>query len=500
MQRSQDYLSQRDPEVEYDELGFDRESIQSIGRKKSRKFNHKLQSYSGFSAANINNVKTVLTTGQLKQCANAWINNGILRQCLNKLVWHLLPNRTKFLVQPNSELTEFIEREKLSQTIQQILGESENRVPELQIKLIRANKRVELHNKVQSLVKNSLLFGRNFLGVERFPKDEDWPIFGEPRALKPMNSLRIVDVAVDDNTYDFKGFYSDYGTDDMRKVLVKPIDMIPLWNDDDNVLDMTYYSGTSAVWSCITVAQAIDVMNDEDVPEYVKNLYAKVGECYAGTNSKNVIKAITEELNAGSMLVHGRKDLRMTTVDVAGSLMDIMNGREASAKFIAWSMAIPLFIIFEDTANFATANQALQAFKVGTLDRMRTWIQNALEKYWYDPMLADHLNIELEDVLEARIKVKAVIEDIIYDTPTDIANKEVALVQAGIHTVEQALETMGEDKFLEEARIRGAERARVRAEAISEAEDMVRRAGLEPATEQQRDSNEPAATTSEEES
>lgn len=475
MQRIQERDLLEDPEIERD-LGFDRETITSIKVGSKRRFKHTINyNQRGFSAANISSVKQILTNQQLIQCANSWINNGIMRQCLNKLVHHLLGQRTKFLVELNSELTEFIEKEKLAELVTSVLGEPELRVPELQQRLIRVNKRVELHNNLIKLCKNSLLFGRNFLGIERFPINQSggWSQFGEPKALKPMNSLRIVDVAVDENTYAFNGFYYDYGTQDKRKALVKPIDMIPLWNDDDNVLDQTYYSGTSLAWSCLTVAQAIDVMNDEDVPEYVKNLYAKIGECFAGGSQKSLIQAVKQELQGGSMLVHGKEKLRMTAIDVAGSLNDLMNCREASAKFIAWSMAIPLFIIFEDTANFATANKAMQTFKVGTLDRMRTWIQGALEKYWYDPMLADHLNIDLEQVLAARIKVKAVIEDIIYDLPEEIATKEVALVQTGIHTVEQALENMGEDKFLQERKAKQLEIGQARTDAINEARDLI---------------------------
>jgi hypothetical protein len=459
-----------------EELGFDPETIGSLIRSKKRKFNHKISYGSrGFSGASISNVKTILTNTQLKQCANEWINNGIIRQCINKLVHHLLGQRTKFLVEPNAELVEFIEREKLAQTVTAILGEAANKVPELQQRLIRVNKRCELHSNLQKLTKNSLIFGRNFLGIERFSKADSngWEKFGEPRALKPMNSLRILDTQVNEDTYAFEGYFYDYGVENKRRELVKSIDMIPLWNDDDNVLDMTNYSGTSLVWTALSAAQAIDVMNDEDVPEYVKGLYQKIGECFVGTNSKAVVQAVIKELEDSNFLIHGRKDLRMTALELGGSLADIMNGREASAKYIAWAMAIPLFIIFEDTANFATANKALQAFKVGTLDRMRTWIQNALEKYWYDPMLADHLNIDLEQVLAARIKVKAVIEDIVFDLPEEIANKEVALVQAGIHTVEQALENMGEDKFLQERKIREAERLAAREEGINEARDIV---------------------------
>ncbi|HEY1247580.1 MAG TPA: hypothetical protein VGE97_01210, partial [Nitrososphaera sp.] len=154
-----------------DDLGFDKEEIASVQRASKRKFKHEIAyRRQGFSAASITSVKPILTNQQLIQCANSWINNGIMRQCLNKLVHHLLGQRTKFLVEPNTELTEFIEKIKLAETITSILGESKNRVPELQQRLIRVNKRVELHQNLIKLCKNAFLFGRNFLGIERFSK------------------------------------------------------------------------------------------------------------------------------------------------------------------------------------------------------------------------------------------------------------------------------------------------------------------------------------------
>lgn len=455
---------------------FDTETVQSI-KKVSRKFKHTINyNGRGFSSASTQNLNTVLTPTQLKQCAYVWINNGVVRQCVNKLVWHLLGQRTHFVVQPNSELTEFIAKERQRLLVAEILGEENNRVEELRIKLIRVNKRCHLHDHASKLVKNTFLFGRNFQKILRFPVNKEksdeqsyvWPRFGEPEAIAPMNSLRIQDVKVNDRTLKFEGFLYDYGLTKDRKKLIKPDEMIPLWNDDDDVLDMTYYSGVPLVWSILSVAQSIDTMNDEDVPEYVKGLYAKLGHAYAGGPGKALVTQVRKELEVASILVHGKKDLKIETVDLGGSLMDIMNGREASAKFIAWSTAVPLFIIFEDTANFATANQALQAFKVGTLDRMRTWLQDSLETYWYDPILSDHFDIPIAQVIAARIKIKAIIEDIIYDMHKDIAVTEVSLVQAGIKTPEEALEALGEDELLERRQQQQQVKDQMKEEAINE--------------------------------
>ena len=469
------------------------QAIKKVPRKFTRGFNNYNYGQRGFASASIQNINTVLSQAQLKQCAYVWINNGIVRQCINKLCWHLLGERTSFTVDPNDELTEFIAKEKQRQLVAEILGESKNRVEELRVKLIRVNKRCHLFDNNLKLVKNTFLFGRNFQRILRFSPNKEksetqpyaWPRFGEPEAIAPMNSLRIQDVKVNERTLKFQGYYYDFGVNKERKQLIPSTEMIPMWNDDDNVLDMTYASGVPLVWSILSVAQAIDTMNDEDVPEYVKGLYAKLGVAYAGGPGKAIVTAFRKQLEVASIVVTGKKDANIQTVDLGGSLMDIMNGREASAKFIAWSTAIPLFIIFEDTANFATANQALQAFKAGTLDRMRRWLQDALETYWYDPILSDHFDIPIEQVIAQRIKIKAIIKDIVYDMRKDQVATEVSLVQAGIKTPEEALEALGEDELLDRRRQQQDMRDQMKQEAINEIRAKVIANGGDPNTFQQ---------------
>ena len=112
-------------------------------------------------------------------------------------------------------------------------------------------------------------------------------------------------------------------------------------------------------------------------------------------------------------------------------------------------MMVPMFLIFEDTANFATASQALQAWKVTTIDYYRTVLQGILEKYWYNPLIADHFGIDISDVLTQKIKIKAEFEDIVFDTYKDKVDANVALVNSGVFTDEFALENLGYDKFLQ---------------------------------------------------
>ena len=91
-------------------------------------------------------------------------------------------------------------------------------------------------------------------------------------------------------------------------------------------------------------------------------------------------------------------------------------------------MSLPLFLLYEDTANFATANQTMQVYKAGVLKRYRTWLQGILEDYWYDTILADHLGIEVKDVVSAPIKVKAVFADINFETRKEVIEADKMLM------------------------------------------------------------------------
>ena len=101
--------------------------------------------------------------------------------------------------------------------------------------------------------------------------------------------------------------------------------------------------------------------------------------------------------------------------------------RTANGKYICQCMNLPLFLMYEDTANFATANQTMQVYKAGILKRYRAWLQGILEDYWYDTILADHLGIEVKDVVSAPIKVKAIFQDINFETRKEVIEADKIL-------------------------------------------------------------------------
>jgi hypothetical protein len=355
-------------------------------------------------------------------------------------------DRTGFAVVPNPELLEGATDQELK-NIKKTLTEDED-LKQLKKKIVRCNTRVKLFDRIDKLLVSTLLFGRNALGIERFPKDKEWPKYGQPRALKHLSSLRITDVTMDKATYEFLGLDYDFG----RNIGVKfepAIDLVPAFWDDNNVQDNTNYSGTSAAWAVLSACQSIDVIMDEDIPESVRQTWAKFGIIYAGTSKKAVIKEMIDELKSSTWFIHNQAELRAEVHDLKSSLQELTTVTNDLSKFICMSLSLPLFLLFEDTANYATAEQVMQVYKNGLLKRNRTWLQGILEDYWYKPILADHLMIDVEDVIESDWRIKATFQEFDFSPRKSKLEADKLLFDMNVYNREDVARSNGLDEIAE---------------------------------------------------
>jgi len=382
------------------------------------------------AGASIDNLVTVLKPDQLRQCGLAYINNGIVRTIVDRTVFFINPERTDFIIEPNDELTVGLDDQEIKKIEEQIKNDTLTNpdtgkplnLKELRQKLTRFNKRVGLHQATDKLLASTLIFGRGALRKINFPGTK------EPRALMHLSSMRIKDIIADETTGQFQGLtYDDGKATSTGPKKYNADELIPAFNDDYSVLDNSNYSGLSAIWPILEAANVIDVILAEDMPEIARQSWSKFGIMYAGTSKKSTIKKLKEELEAGTWLVHNEPDLKSEVQDLSldpMKLIDVINGL---AKHMSIGMNLPLFMLFEDTANFATASQVMQVYKEGVLKRYRTWLQGILENYWYDPILADHLGIEAKDVISAPIRIKATFQDINFETRKDIITADQML-------------------------------------------------------------------------
>jgi hypothetical protein len=394
------------------------------------------------TAASIKNLKPILTRSQLEQCATEYVNNGIVRTCVDRSAYMIQGDRSDFVIEANEEITATSSEQEL-RNIRKTLKEDPG-LKDLRKKVIRCNKRVQLYDRTDKLLHSTILFGRNALGIVRFKTDQEWPTYGEPQALQHLSSLRISDVSMNKQTYEFEGLLYDYGRN-MGERFLPAIDLIPAFWDDNNVQDNSNYSGTSAAWTVLSAAQSIDVILDEDIPESVRQVWAKFGIIYSGTSKKSLIGQIGEELLASTWFIHNQKDLVAQVLDLKNGLMDLPNMVVALAQYVCMSMSLPLFLMFENTANYATAQEVMQVYRNGQLRRQRTWLQGILEKYWYDPMLADHLDVEIEDLLSEDWHIKATFPDVNFEPRKATIEADVMLLDKGVFTKQEVAQDINRD-------------------------------------------------------
>jgi len=403
----------------------------SLQKGSHRKFNESREIYwRGRSASSTATLKTILTREQLEQCANEYVNNGVLARCVDTSVSVINPKFTGFEIVASEDRTDGATDQELEAINKDLTSKKVRRWRQ---EIIKANERCHLWDNTNKLLTNALLFGRNVLGIERFQPDDTFKIYGKPLALKPLNSLRIQEARMNETTYAFEGIRYDLGRFRGVKTF-KAIDLVPAFHADNNVIDNTNFSGTSAAWRILSPSQSIDVALDEDIPEALRQVWAKFGIIFSGTSKKSVVKEMKKELESSTWFMHNQKDLVAQVFDLARDLMELPNVVNALAKYICLSMSLPLFLLFEETATFATADQVLQVFKKGILEKYRTWLQYILEN-WYNPMLADLEGTPIEDILESKYRIRVTFPDLDFSTRTQIVNADKTLFDMGVMTV-----------------------------------------------------------------
>ena len=439
---AQDYASEFPEELS-------RPKKEKVYSSPKRSFKHEVKSRAAATLTGTEQ-KTVLDTDQLKQCGNAYINNGIVRGVVDRSVFFIQGERTKATVEANDELLETSNDEEVKNLNEEIANdtltiEADNndneagagagvgipaqdaRINNLKRKVVRLNKRVKLYNGIEKFLTSALVFGRGFLEIVRLPPDGEWKTYGEPIALKHLVTKNVEQVFFNRQTGVFEGI--DYNTGDTLHPtkFIKATNLIPAFHDDNNILENTQGSGLSAVWPILSVSQSDDVINDEDIPEITKNTGGVLTLIYGGTNNDDKLRELASKLNGKTQVVHGLEGVDIKSVPLGRDPHEMTDVRTANGKYICQCMNLPLFLMYEDTANFATANQTMQVYKAGILKRYRAWLQGILEDYWYDTILADHLGIEVKDVVSAPIKVKAIFQDINFETRKEVIEADKIL-------------------------------------------------------------------------
>jgi hypothetical protein len=271
---------------------------------------------------------------------------------------------------------------------------SSQEVRDLKFDVNKVNKQVHLHDKLVQLSIQNFVFGRSLGGIDRV-KRGNFMKFGEPVHVKILNTTRIKDVKINPASGDFEGYIYDFGLPGKKEEPIPAIKLLPMWWNDANIYDNTPYQGMSAIWPILGMAQALGFINEEDLPEGAKTSWSPYGFVYVGDKDEASIAKLRKKAEVGTLIYHNQKDLRFDIANTQPDLEKLSNVAMSIMKRMCIEFGFPMFLLFEDTANFATANQVMQAYRAGVLERDRTWLRNILEQYWYDPMLADHVPLSI---------------------------------------------------------------------------------------------------------
>ena len=435
--------------LEYDKDLPPKPKLGQIHSIDPRKYVHEVQG-SRAAAAAPNAPTTVLTDDQLKQCGYEYINNPIVRRVTNSLVFFTQSGRTRPIVEANDELLETSTDEQAKELEQQInddtltvggeeledgttVGGQPARIKELKRKLVRLGKRVKFHPQTKKGITSCVVFGRGFLEIVRLPVNAEWPRYGEPIALKHLVSRKVVQCYFNDKTGEFEGI--DYNTGKTLSPIkfIPSTNLIPFFMDDNNILENTQGSGLSLVWPILSVSQSDDVINDEDIPEITKNTGGVLTIVEAGTNDDNKLEELKKKIDGKTQSIVGDGVVKnVHSVPLGRDPHELTDVRTANSKYITQGMNVPLFSIFEETATYATANQAGQVYKAGTIKDYRTSLAGTLEDYWFDTIVADHFNVDVRDVISLPIKVRAVFDDINFETRKEIIEGDHILKGDGV--------------------------------------------------------------------
>ena len=165
----------------------------------------------------------------------------------------------------------------------------------------------------------------------------------------------------------------------------------------------------------------------------LKAIAEGIGAIYTGSNKESITKQIKEALKHSTFFLHNQEKLRIDELNIARDPQEITGIVKALGQNMCQSLGLPLFLMFEDTANFATANQVMQAYKVTTVLRHRQWLANLLERYWYDPIIADWFGCDIDDVVSQEVKIRPYFEDINFETNLDIITGAAQLLQMDVY-------------------------------------------------------------------
>jgi hypothetical protein len=411
-----------------------------------------------FAAAqdNINNpnaiqLENLMDNVQLSEGADAFFSDGVMRSLISKQIDFVLPDRTKCTV--TVDQTWLDNKSNLDEKFAKKYKEIEKpKIAEYLIRISRLMEKLHFWDREIKLLVTSTIFGRNALYILKDMEDESetYPNFGKPIGLTLLNPLSIKKARIDNDTQEFDGFVYDWGIKDRQQEPIPKDKLIPFFYDDFNIYKNTYFSGMTRLFSLVGIAHSNQLINSYDLPEATKSQYTNTEFVYAGQPSQILARKFARSVKSG-INFHDQVGLRVDEAHAAKQIIDILETRDRNYQAMSMILGIPIFLLFGDSSNFATAAIAMQSYINGTCHRLGTFFMDTLEEYFFMPLLADISGITLVELIDKHVnRVKAIKPRVDLMTKTDRFNAANFMWDRQIITTrEQYLKYVQEDEMAE---------------------------------------------------
>ena len=401
-------------------------------------------------------LENVLDTVSLTETADAFFADGIMRRIMSDFLDYVFPDYIKFAVVGNKVYDENkgklrakaspsisngngngsaknnneskvsdAERAKRAEEFKEL---NEGDIAYYHIKVSKLLENINLYDRSIKLLATSMIFGRNGLMIAKDRTDKTFTKFGKPTGLILLNPLQIKKAIITDNeTYKFGGFEYDWQVKDKTADIIGRDQLIPFFYDDFNIYKNTYYSGLTRLFSLVGISHGDQLINSYDIPEATQSVYTGNNWVYVGKESPILVTKFANSHQRG-INYHDQPALHVEAAQASGKILEIVDTRLMNYKSACMILGIPLFLLFEDEANFATAAIAMQSFINGRVQRLGQLFADTLQEYFFMPLLADISNIELDTLKEDYVNyVKVIMPKITLETKTDRINNAIKL-------------------------------------------------------------------------
>lgn len=308
-------------------------------------------------------------------------------------------------------------------------------------------RKTKFQQKLKGAVIQSKVYGRSALLVE----SDDYS--GFPTNIKILNSKLLGQVRINEFTWALQQIQyntNSRGLNDPYNFL-DASDIVYFTNLDYHVSPYTVWYGLSDIEPIQHVSEVNRIMNEEDLKETNKSMWAGFGLIKVPT-TRNIaeVSAFLSQFQAGKWTAISQ-DVICEVHELQKDLASLLTERNENEKLILRTLNVPAALLgFEDIQNFATLQEVMLAWKESVVEEERTWINNTLDTQWFDTLFAIALNMSPEEFDDLSIRLKLAFEDVSLETLKDKVLAVLPLYEAGLLPGEKVLEILGFDDVLDQ--------------------------------------------------